>query len=395
VSRDIADRIDHGPPSPAHRSKRIIGLFPALCGVGGIQEAGRQTALAMVEFARRRKWESLFLSLNDSPGENLLSFGKIEIPFRGFGRAKIQFFLAAASAARDNVAMVLAAHPNLALPAALLKKLSPQLKTVVISHGIEVWEPLGYTRRAALRRADLLIAPSRYTVQKLNEIQGIPADKIRRLPWSLSPEFLRFAERPASLELPPEFPHGHVILSVGRLAASERYKGVDDLISAVAQLRPTIPDLHLVVAGDGDDLMRLQTLAGEMNINNSVHFLPGLSRGRLAACYAQAEVFALPSTGEGFGLVFLEAMAFGTPIVAVAAGGSTDLVENEINGLLVPAHNPKLLANALARLLSDDDLRATLGRRGVEKVRSQYSFAHFDSKLDEILSRLETEKAKP
>ena len=391
----MADRSDKISPSPAHQPKRIIGLFPGLLGLGGIQEAGRQTASALVEFARRRGWESLFLSLNDSPKNDRLSFGTLEIPFRGFGRAKAKFFLAAARAARDNAAIVLVAHPNLALPAVLMKKLSPQLKTVVISHGIEVWQRLPSIRRAALRRADLFISPSRYTVQKLSEIQGIPADKIRRLPWSLNPAFLLLAERRDSLEVPPEFPHGHVILTVGRLAASERYKGVDDLIRAVAQLRPTIPDLHLAVAGDGDDLMRLETLAAEMNVSNSVHFLPGLSRERLAACYARANVFALPSTGEGFGLVFLEAMALGTPIVAVAAGGSTDLVENEINGLLVPPHDPKQLADALARLLCDDVLRSTLGGRGVDKVRSQYNFERFESELDEILSHLETESAKP
>ena len=106
-------------------------------------------------------------------------------------------------------------------------------------------------------------------------------------------------------------------------------------------------------------------------------------------------MFALPSTGEGFGLVFLEAMAVGTPIVAVAGGGSTDLVENEINGLLVPPHNPKQLADALARLLCDDALRSTLGRRGFDKVRSQYSFERFESELDEILNHLETESVKP
>ena len=87
---------------------------------------------------------------------------------------------------------------------------------------------------------------------------------------------------------------------------------------------------------------------------DAVHFIHGVSREGLAACYARADIFALPSTGEGFGLVFLEAMAFGKPIVAAAAGGATDLVENEVNGLLVPAHNPEQLANALARLLNDE-----------------------------------------
>jgi phosphatidylinositol alpha-1,6-mannosyltransferase len=388
VNRNIAGRSDNSSLSPGYRPKRIIGLFPELLGVGGIQEAGRQTALALDEIARTWGWETLFLSLNDAPGEQWLFSGTDKIPLRGFGRAKVRFLIAVARAARDNAGIVLGAHPNLALPAALMKKLSPQLKSVVISHGIEVWQRLPGIRRAALRRADLLIAPSRYTVQKLNEIQGIPTDKIRRLPWSLSPAFLRLAERPASLELPPEFPSGRVILTVSRLAASERYKGVDDLIRAVSQLRLTLPDLHLAVAGDGDDLMRLQTLAAEMKVNNFVRFLRGLSREKLAACYARADVFALPSTGEGFGLVFLEAMAFGKPIVAAATGGSTDVVENEINGLLVPGHNPEQLATALARLFGDDALRSALGRGGVEKVHSQYSFQRFESEIDEILRNL-------
>ena len=86
--------------------------------------------------------------------------------------------------------------------------------------------------------------------------------------------------------------------------------------------------------------------------------------------------------------MFLEAMAFGKPIVAAAAGGATDLVENEVNGLLVPAHNPEQLASALGRLIRDDALRSTLGRRGFERVHAHYSFERFESELDEILGSL-------
>ena len=388
MNNQAADLGERVAAPPEYRAKRIIGLFPELLGIGGIQVAGAQTAAALDGIARRRGWTTLFLSLNDARGPQQLPSGSLEIPFHGFGRGKARFFLAVARAARDNAEIILAAHPNLALPTALVKKLSPQLKTVVIAHGIEVWKPLPPVRRAALLRADLLLAPSTYTVKKLNEIQGIPIAKIRRLPWPLGREFSSLAERPAALEPPPEFPRGKVILTVGRWASSERYKGVDDLIRAVAQLHPVIPDLHLVAVGDGDDLGRLQNLASETNTNDSVHFLQGLSREKVAACYAQCDVFALPSTGEGFGLVFLEAMAFGVPIVAAAAGGSTDLVENEINGLLVAPHDPEQLAKALGRLLSDDALRSRLGRRGMEKVHSQYSFGRFASELDEILSTL-------
>lgn len=384
----MVERSDTGSSSPLYQSKLIIGLFPELLGIGGIQEAGRQTIAALDEIASRRGWNTLFLSLNDAPGVHVISAATLNSKFRAFGRAKMRFFLAAARAALSNAAIVLAAHPNLALPAAFMKGLSPQLKSAVISHGVEVWKLLPRVRRAALRRADLLIAPSRYTVQKVHEIQGIPIDKIHLLPWPLSPAFLSLAVRPTELQPPADFPNGKVILTVGRWAASERYKGVDDLIRAFAQLRPAIPDLHLVVVGEGDDLLRLQQLAAEMNATDAVHFLHGLAREQLAACYDRANVFALPSTGEGFGMVFLEAMAFGIPIVAAAAGGSTDLVENEVNGLLVPAHSPEQLANALGRLIRDDALSSRLGRSGSERVHAQYSFGRFQSELDEILGNL-------
>jgi glycosyltransferase involved in cell wall biosynthesis len=120
-------------------------------------------------------------------------------------------------------------------------------------------------------------------------------------------------------------------------------------------------------------------------VANQVHFLENLSREQIAACYASAEIFALPSTGEGFGLVFLEAMAFSKPVVAAAAGGATDVIEDGINGLLVPPRDTGQLAQALGRLLNDEALRAELGRRGAEMVRQMYQFEVFRAELERLL----------
>src|SRR6202041_38685 len=129
------------------------------------------------------------------------------------------------------------------------------------------------------------------------------------------------------------------------------YKGVGDLIRAVAQLQTKFPRLCLAAVGDGDDLLRLEKIAGDLGVSESIRFLTNLSRDEIAACYARCEIFALPSTGEGFGLVFLEAMAFGKPLVGAACGGITDIIENRVNGLLVPAGDLKSLVEALAGLL--------------------------------------------
>jgi phosphatidylinositol alpha-1,6-mannosyltransferase len=372
---------------PAPKITQLVGLFPDVLGIGGIQEVSRQTIHALLDISAHNGWSSSLLGLNDPPGTHEFSVGGAhKINFRGFGRSKVRFVLAALQSARKKTRIVLAAHPNLAPPAAWMKRLAPQLKIIVMAHGVEVWQPLPPRRRAALLSADIVLAASTSTVQKLTEVQGVPPEKIKNIPWPLDPEVLQMADAPESLLPPRGLPPGPVILTVGRWAASEKYKGADDLIHALAQLRPAFPTLNLVAVGAGDDLPRLQKIAVDLGVTSSVHFLTGLSKTDLAACYAHADIFALPSTGEGYGLVFLEAMAFAKPIVAAAAGGSTDLVEDNVNGILIAPRDQTAVTKGLERLLRDDSLRKALGRSGAEIVRRKYPFHHFQSQLATILA---------
>jgi phosphatidylinositol alpha-1,6-mannosyltransferase len=365
---------------------QFVGLFPDLLGIGGIQEVSRQTVRALLEISIQKRWSLALLGLNDPPGVHDFSAGENKIAFRGFGRSKLRFILAALQNASKKPLIVLAAHPNLAPIALWMKRLAPKTKIIVMAHGVEVWQPLPPRRHAALLAADILLAASASTVQKLTEVQQVPPDKIRKLPWPLDPEILNMADAPAILTTPEAFPPSPVILTVGRSAASEQYKGTDDLLRALAQLRATHKDLTLAAVGAGDDLPRLQKLAVDLGVTTAVRFLSNLSKQELAACYARADIFALPSTGEGFGLVFLEAMAFARPIVAAAAGGSTDLVEHNVNGLLIPPRDQAALAKALDQLLRDPTLRSTLGQRGAEIARHKYRFDLFQSQFAAILA---------
>jgi phosphatidylinositol alpha-1,6-mannosyltransferase len=375
--------------------KKIIGLFPELLGVGGIQEAGRLTAAAIQQISLHHcNWSTNFQGLNDPAGTQHFEIAKGQISLRGFGRSKVQFVFSAIRQSHKNSRIVLAAHPNLASIAAFMKWFSSTLKTIVICHGVEVWQPLPPLCRQALLSAGLVLAPSSDTAQKLVRVQGVSADKVRKLAWPLSPSFLQMASTPTSLPIPKEFPKGRVILTVGRWVSTEQYKGADDLIRAIAKLRPAFPDLHLVAVGEGDDLPRLKKIAADHAVSESVRFLTGLSRQGVAACYAHAEIFALPSTGEGFGLVFLEAMAFCKPIVGVACGGTTDVIEDGVNGLLVPPYMPEQLAETLARLLRNDSLRLELGRQGADIVRRKYSFEFFSKGLERILKECGLDSAK-
>ncbi|MGH9716609.1 MAG: glycosyltransferase family 4 protein [Candidatus Acidiferrales bacterium] len=376
-------------PDARVQSSQIIGLFPDLLGVGGVQEAGRMTAAALSEIVRKREGKADFLSLNGAPGTRTIDINGRTISLRGFGRAKVRFVMAGIGRAtklrKDRAGFILAAHPYLAVPATLMQRFAPNLKIIVVAHGIEVWTALSPSRRRALLHANLVLAPSRFTAQKLTEAQGVPPEKTRVLPWPLGPQFLRMSDEPVALPLPPSFPTGRIILTVARCDASERYKGADELIRAVAELRPSIPDLHLVAVGDGNDLPRLVQLANSLGLSDRVHFFSGLSREQIAACYSRADIFALPSTGEGFGLVFLEAMAFAKPVVGADFGGATDVVQDGVNGLLVPPHDAHKLADALSKLLRDDSLRAQLGQAGAEIARGKYAFSVFRERLERIL----------
>ncbi len=372
---------------------RIVGLFPDLLGHGGVQEAGRQSVAALDAIATSRGWETEYLALNSPAGANTHTVRDRTISFTGFQRAKMQFVLATLRASRAGTRLIFAAHPNLAQAASLARRFVPNLKIVVVTHGIDVWQPLSLSRRRALLKADVVLAPSSYTARKLVSTQGVPESKIQRIAWPLDPEFLKLAAAPSQLPPPANFPsQGPVILAVGRWAASERYKGADDLIVATAKLRAKHPTLSLVLVGTGDDVPRLKQIAASQSLTSSgaIAFLENLPRPELAACYARSDVFALPSTGEGFGIVYLEAMAFAKPVIGVASGGTLDLIRDGKNGLLVapPKENAVPLYEALDRLLSDLALRNYLGRNGTAIVASEYSVSAFEQTLQGVVTKL-------
>jgi glycosyltransferase involved in cell wall biosynthesis len=362
----------------------ITALFPDLLAMGGVQTAGRQIAAALAAIARERGIPYRFLSLNDARGEHMLSVGREHFAFYGFKRDKVRLAAIALRLARQGPGLVLAAHPNLAPPARLMKLLASRLGMVVVAHGVEIWKPLSRLRRAALLGADRLLAPSRDTAKKLIVVQGADEARVSRLPWVLDPDFLELVESEERVPL-PGFPRGTILLSVGRWSSTERYKGADRLIAAMPALLRSAPDLHLVLVGGGDDRPRLRDLASKLSLAERVVFLDPPPREELIAMYERCDVFALPSSGEGFGLVFLEAMALGKPVVGGAQGGATDLIADGVNGYVVERDDSERLMTVLRRLLSDDPLRRALGENGRRMVQQDFTFEHFRYGLEELL----------
>jgi glycosyltransferase involved in cell wall biosynthesis len=364
----------------------LLGLFPELKGAGGIQRACRHVAAVLARWTGHRSWAYRFLSLNDAVGCHRDSVGGAGFDFEGFARHKSRYTLAAASAAMRRPKLIFAAHPNLAPLARVLKRLTGA-RMAVVGWGIEVWEPLPRLRQSALRAADLLLPISNFTAERMIAVQKVSPAAIRLLPLGLEPAFWDAAAQSRLWAPPPGFPAGRVLLSVTRLAASEGYKGVDTVIRALPRIAAAIPDAHYVIVGDGDDLPRLRAMSQERGVADRVHFLGRLSplSAELLACYANCDVFVLPSKGEGFGLVFLEAMALGKPVIGGAHGGTPDIIQDGETGYLVPHGDVARLVDVLARLLREEPLRTRMGQCARQRVADSYLFEQFQARLTGIL----------
>lgn len=363
----------------------LIGLFPELDAPGGVQRAGRHMAAVMTEFATSRGMECRLLSLNDTAELHRMALGGREFVFTGSERAKARFATTAIKTARRKGKLVLAAHPNLAPIVRAMRLVRPRLRTIVCTHGIEVWEPLSRMRRVGLRKANLVLAPSRSTADHVIAEQEVQQSRVRVLPWALDPQFEALLTASAQPEPPMNFPRGHVILTVGRWDESDRYKGMDTLITALPRLLPRWPDLQLAIVGEGNDRAWLEHLTEKNGVRRHVQFFSGLSYGELSACYSACEIFALPSRAEGFGLVYLEAMARGKPVIGGAHGGAPEVIEDGVTGYLVQHGEPVQLATSIETLLSHPEIAKEMGKRGCQRVERDFRFQVFAKAFKKIL----------
>ncbi|MBK8030795.1 MAG: glycosyltransferase family 4 protein [Chloroflexi bacterium] len=185
---------------------------------------------------------------------------------------------------------------------------------------------------------------------------------------------------------------GRMILLVGRMTAAEQYKGQDVLIQAMPLILERCPAAQLVLAGQGDDFPRLLSLAqtqpGEISARI---FMPGfVSREQLDVLYQTCIVFAMPSRGEGFGVVFLEAMRWAKPCLGSRLDAAQYLIVHEQTGLLVDdPQSPREVADALLRILNDPQLARAYGQKGYELVQQNYRFDRFRERFLQSLSMAE------
>jgi glycosyltransferase involved in cell wall biosynthesis len=168
-------------------------------------------------------------------------------------------------------------------------------------------------------------------------------------------------------------------------ARFEAEKGLADLIRAMALVHESSPACACVVAGEGAERGALERLRRELRLENVVQ-LPGY-RADAPSLIRAADVFALPSPAEPFGLAILEAMALGKPVVAARAGGPMEIVVEGETGLLIPPGDPRALADAILRLVGSPTDRAAMGRLGRERFESRFTAARMAEEVSEVYRR--------
>ena len=361
----------------------ILGLFTGLLTAGGIQRISRHTAAVIVSFAKEKGKNYRLLSLNDPVGVHGLQVDNIFFFVEGFDRHKWNFALAVLAVTLKVHTLVLA-HPNLAPLGLLVRLIRPRCRSLVATYGIDVWSRICWWRRFALQKASLVTALSSYTGEKLLEVHKVPSQKIRILPPALDPDFSQGGEVSCDSKL--NFPKGKILLTVARLAATERYKGIETVIQAIRGVLVEVPDIHYVIIGDGDNRTRLEDLVQDLGLEDRVLFL-GIKRGmELATCYQACDIFVMPSKKEGFGLVFIEAMAFGKPVVGGKHAGTLDVIVEGKTGFMVKYGDVQGLAECLVPLLKDEKLRNRLGEAGRRRVQEHYTFSKFKEGFYNLLN---------
>jgi phosphatidylinositol alpha-1,6-mannosyltransferase len=273
---------------------------------------------------------------------------------RRAARGRLFYALAVARRARlgPRADLVICGHINL-LPLAWVAAWLAHARLALIVHGYEAWAPSSHRLSNLLvNRIDAFIAVSRFSAQRFVQWSNVPAARGYILPNCVDLD--QFQPRERDLELVNRYGlrSAIVMLTVARLATNERYKGIDEIIGVMPRLLQQLPNLRYLIVGDGSDRARLEAKVRAHGLSNYIIFAGRIAEAEKVAHYNLADVFVMPSHGEGFGIALIEAAACGIPVVGSSVDGSCDALLDGQLGRLVDPNNPDELTRAISAVIN-------------------------------------------
>ena len=333
---------------------RVQFWCPELFAVGGIQAYSRHFLDALLHSPQVDLTD--VLTRNDErlpPDYPTVPDTRFSLCGRGgtpAGRLKFAAALTRAALTR-RPELIITTHLYFAPVARWLQRVAG-IPFWTVVHGVEARGPIRPTLARSLRGADRVLAVSRFTRDRVIESHEVNAARVHLAPNTFAAE--RFTPAPRSPDLLARYGLASgqpILLTVARMESTERYKGFDEILQVWSEILAAVPDAHYLMIGQGTDRARLERLVAEKGLTRSVTFANNVGRDELAAHYNLCDLFAMPSRGEGFGIVFLEALACGKPVLAGNGDGSVDPLRDGELGLLVDPDNLRELRDAIIAVL--------------------------------------------
>jgi phosphatidyl-myo-inositol dimannoside synthase len=306
--------------------------------------------------------------------------------FTGYHAAKATFIKDAVRIGLKSKLVILS-HINLLLAAWAIKKLSPSTTIILMAHGIEIWKPLDGKHRMMLAACDKIMSVSNFTKEKIQALHKIPNEKSFVLNNCIDP----FLDRPSEKKRSPDLMNRYyfneediILLTLTRLSERDRYKGYGYVLESLASIVSKNKHIKYLLAGGYEPAEKkyLDELIDTYGLKDNV-IIPGfLPDEELAAHFSLADIYVMPSIKEGFGIVFVEAMYYGVPVIAGNADGSTDALLQGKLGLLIKPDDADAITSALEKMIQNK--ADFLPNHNL--LMENFGYENYKNKLENILT---------
>lgn len=273
--------------------------------------------------------------------------------------------------------LIVCGHINL-IPIAMMLRAWLKVPVLLEIYGIDAWQPTrSKLTNVLVRKIDVFISISEITRDHFLAWSKLPAEKGFLLPNAIHAE--QYSPGPKSPELLKcyDLEGKIVLLTLGRLSSEEQYKGFDEVMEALPEIAQLVPNIAYLIIGKGDDQKRLEEKSHALGVADRVVFTGYIREDEKADHLRLADAYVMPSQGEGFGFVFLEALACGIPCIGSTLDGSREALRNGQLGLLVDPNSPDQIKHAILKTLSIE--------KGIPPGLDYFAFTNFSSRLHQII----------
>jgi len=354
---------------------------------GGIEKVCRSLCRVMYDLSEEGLIQSTVFSMYDKNTDRDSRYLSKQ-QFHGFGGRKelfvIQSFLYGLKAD-----VILLSHIHLINIVYFIKKIHPHKKIYLLAHGIEIWKKLSDPKLKMLNQLDKIICVSAFTAQKIREMHRIPAARLEVLNNCLDPFYhlsTQFEKPKVLLDRYHLNNENLILFSLSRLSSSEKYKGYDHTIELLPKLLKTYPNLIYLLGGKWDAIekKRLDDLIEKNNLKNHIRMVGFIDETELTEHFLLSDLFILPSKKEGFGIVFIEAVASGLRVIAGNKDGSVDALRNGTLGVLIDPDDPQGILKNICNLLQHTQTE-TEKKNLQEKCLQAFGYPHYLNSVKNLL----------